>query len=69
MSDNHQPNNRSAANRAFSESLEQLQNMLELSDKQPNSNRIKSDRHSQTWLDAQALEDAAADLDQYFGDA
>ncbi len=51
----HQPNLRIAASRAFRESLDQLQNILE-----PEHQSAESDSH--IW------EEAGADLDAFFGD-
>ncbi len=65
----HQPNQRNAAARAFTESLDQLQNILAQEAQLAESKSLsESSRCSNNWFDLNAWEDAAADLDQFFGD-
>jgi hypothetical protein len=65
----HQPNLRSAADRAFRESLEQLENILP-----PEPQTAESDFHSEgdfpakSQPDSKLWEEAAADLDAFFQD-
>jgi hypothetical protein len=56
----HQHNKRIAASRAFVESLDQLQNILAQERQTPES--------ESQLLDANLLEEAAADLDAFFGE-
>jgi len=64
-----QHNQRIAASRAFMESLDQLQNILaqERQIAESQSQELGS-RSAKSWLDSQDLEEAAADLDAFFGD-
>ncbi len=66
----HEPqqNQRIAANRAFTESLDQLQHIL-LQKAQPLESESLLHPNSHNSIDSKAWEDAAADLDQFFGDA
>lgn len=61
----HQLNQRHQAAKAFTESLEQLDDIL-LKGTQPAEAR--PDKTETYKIDAHAWEDAAADLDQFFGD-
>ncbi len=64
----YQQNQRMAAKRAFTESLNQLQDIL-LQDNQPTEAQAPQAKDKANhWIDAQAWEEAAADLDQFFGD-
>ena len=64
----HQENQRIAAKRAFTESLDQLQHIL-LQKAQPLESESLPHPNSNNSIDSNAWEDAAADLDQFFGDA
>lgn len=65
-----QPNLRIAASRAFMESLDELHNILAQERQTAESEPHRSgDRESSSWPDLNLLEEAAADLDEYFGDA
>lgn len=61
----HQQNQRIAAKRAFRESLNQLQDILLEEQPAPIAAPPAKDPAN---IDAQAWEEAAADLDQFFGD-
>ncbi len=65
-------NQRIAAARAFKESLDQLQDILAQERPTTKSNKSEShrsgDRSSQNSFDLKMLEEAAADLDAFFGD-
>jgi hypothetical protein len=64
----HQQNQRMAAKRAFTESLNQLQDIL-LQENQPAEIEAPQAKdNANHWIDAEAWEEAAADLDQFFGD-
>jgi hypothetical protein len=65
----HPENLRFAAEVAFLKSLEQLQNIL-AQERQTGESELPvgRDRLSPFFPDSQAMEDAAADLDAYFGD-
>lgn len=65
----HQQNQRIAASRAFMESLDQLQNILaqEHQTAEPESSSA-GNCSLDSWTDANVLEEAAADLDAFFGD-
>lgn len=63
----HQQNQRMAAKRAFTESLNQLQDIL-LQDELAEIEAPQAKDQTNYWIDAQAWEEAAADLDQFFGD-
>lgn len=62
-----QQNQRNQADRAFTESLKQLNDIL-LQDAQIGKPEAHQDTSSSYRIDAHAWEDAAADLDQFFGD-
>lgn len=63
----HQQNQRIAAKRAFRESLNQLQDIL--LEEQPAQIAAPPAKDPANYgVDAQAWEEAAADLDQFFGD-
>jgi hypothetical protein len=65
-----QQNERLAAARAFMESLDQLQNILaHESQTSESESHWQSEHASSDWDDPMLLEDAAADLDEFFGDA
>ena len=65
----HQPNLRSAADRAFRESLEQLENILPPEPQTAESDYpIKGDFPSRSQPDSKLWEEAAADLDAFFED-
>jgi len=69
MMHEHEQNQRMNANRAFAESLDQLQNILKQEAPSAESESLSlSDKFSDSWTVLQAWEDAAADLDQFFGD-
>lgn len=59
----HQPNLRSSADRAFRESLEQLENILP-----PDDQTAESDFPSRSQPDSNLWEEAAADLDAFWED-
>ncbi len=66
----HQDNRRIDAARAFMESLDQLQNILAQERQAAESESHSSgNSSSSSWADSKLLEDAAADLDAFFGDA
>lgn len=66
----HSENLRLAAEVAFFESLDQLQNILAQEGQAGESDCLLSDdRLSPIFPDSKAIEDAAADLDAFFGDA
>ncbi|MBD1841548.1 hypothetical protein H6F78_25815 [Coleofasciculus sp. FACHB-64] len=58
---------RRAADKAFSESLEQLQDLLELPDNQTARSQSDSDsgNHQKELTEADELEQAAADIEEY----
>lgn len=61
-------NSRITAARAFMESLDQLQNILVVEDQDVGSQTLSSSNDSSSsWTDLNALEDAVADLDAFFG--
>ncbi|MGC1395335.1 MAG: hypothetical protein WA828_13720 [Coleofasciculaceae cyanobacterium] len=62
----HQQNQRIAAKRAFTESLNQLQDIL--LEEQLAQVEAPPANSTNQGIDAQAWEEAAADLDQFFGD-
>ncbi len=65
----HQHNQRTAAARAFMESLDQLQNILAQEPQTIESEYQGSGVHSGSHLsELKLLEDAAADLDKFFGE-
>lgn len=66
----HQPNLRIAAARAFQESLDQLQNILaqESQTSEPTDNTPDKDDSSSGAV-PRSLEEAVADIDEFFGDA
>jgi len=65
----HPENLRLAAEVAFFESLDQLQNILAQEGQTEESDCLLSDdRLSPIFPDSKAMEDAAADLDAFFGD-
>lgn len=60
---------RLAAEVAFFESLDQLQNILAQESQTEESGGLPCDEHlSPIFPDSKAMEDAAADLDAFFGD-
>jgi hypothetical protein len=66
----HQENQRIAAKRAFTESLDQLQHiLLQKGSTHLNLKACLILGNSNNSIDSKAWEDAAADLDQFFGDA
>jgi hypothetical protein len=67
----HEPqqNLRIAASRAFKESLDQLQNILAQECQTAESNSQELGEHScERWTVSELLEEAAADLDEFFGE-
>lgn len=66
----HEPqqNQRMAADRAFTESLDQLQDILLRDNQAAEVEASQAKDNTNHWIDAQAWEEAAADLDQFFGD-
>lgn len=58
---------RRAADQAFSESLEQLQDLLELSENQTARSKSQADSRNQEkeFTEADELEQAAADIEEY----
>lgn len=65
----HEQNQRMNAARAFAESLDQLQHILRQEAQAAESESSpKNEQSSKSWTVLQAWEDAAADLDQFFGD-
>lgn len=64
----HQQNQRMAAKRAFTESLNQLQDILLQDSELAEIEAPQAKDQTNYWIDAQAWEEAAADLDQFFGD-
>ena len=65
----HQHNQRTAAAKAFIESLDQLQNILAQESQTVESEYQGSEVHSAEHpSDLKLLEDAAADLDNFFGE-
>lgn len=58
---------RRAADKAFSESLEQLQDLLELSENPTDRSKPQSDsgNHQKEFTEADELEQAAADIEEY----
>lgn len=66
----HEPqqNQRIAADRAFRESLNQLQDILLQENQAAEIEVPQAKDRANHWIDAQAWEEAAADLDQFFGD-
>jgi len=66
----HQKTRRIAAARSFMESLDQLHNILaQESQSAEFESQPEESCESSSWNYPQALEEAAADLDEYFGDA
>jgi hypothetical protein len=68
----HEPqqNLRNAASRAFMESLDQLNNILaQESQTAESESQPGSDSGLSRWTHLKALEEAAADIDKFFGDA
>lgn len=65
----HQQNQRSAAARAFIESLDQLQNILAQENPTPELEFQLDDSHASTIeSDLTVWEEAVADIEQFFGD-
>ena len=65
----HQHNQRTAAARAFMESLDQLQNILAQEPQTVESEYHSSGVHPGSYQsDLKLLEEAAADLDEFFGE-
>lgn len=65
----HQPNLRSAADRAFRESLEQLENILPPEPQTAESDfPLEGDFPSRSQPDSNLWEEAAADLDAFWED-
>ena len=67
----HEPqqNRRIAAAKTFMESLEQLHNILAQEPPVAESEfSPEGKRSSSNWMDLRLLEEAAADLDEFFGD-
>lgn len=65
----HQPNLRSSADRAFREALEQLENILPPDDQTAESDfPLEGDFPSRSQPDSNLWEEAAADLDAFWGD-
>jgi hypothetical protein len=65
----HQQNMRIAASRAFKESLDQLQNILAQESQTAEVESQELGEHSSdTWTASKLLEEAAADLDEFFGE-
>ena len=67
--DEHQQDRRRAAARAFTESLNQLQNIL-TQEAETSESKLQPESlgSSNNWSESKAWEDAAADLDLFFGD-
>ncbi|MGB5962378.1 MAG: hypothetical protein WBG73_17045 [Coleofasciculaceae cyanobacterium] len=63
----HQQNQRIAAKRAFTESLNQLQDIL-LEEQLAEAEAPPTKDPANHGIDAEAWEEAAADIDQFFGD-
>ncbi|MFE1744789.1 hypothetical protein [Coleofasciculus sp. H7-2] len=66
MNQNDQEHRR-AADKAFNESLEQLQDLLELPENQTARSQPQSDsgNHQKEFTEADELEQAAADIEEY----
>lgn len=65
----HEQNQRMNAARAFAESLDQLQRILaQEAQAAEYESQPRNDQSSTSWTVLEAWEDAAADLDQFFGD-